>query len=115
MRSLAFFALAMGAFLALMIAAWVATTSTVGERERKRIEAERLRRLELEEELRELRTQVASPNDKWLLDPDGLEALRAQAPDRYPPLTGGQTPEEFWFFWTPQLIDEWRDARRTGT
>jgi hypothetical protein len=114
MEAVTFFALAMGAFLALMIAAWVATASTVGERERKRVEAERRRRLEFEGELLELRAHVASPNDKWLLDPHGLEALRAQAPDRYPPLSGGQTPEEFWFFWTPQLVDEWRDARRRG-
>lgn len=108
------FLLAMGAFLALLIAAWVATVSTVGERERKREEAERLRRLESEAELRELRREVAAPNDKWLLDAQGLEALRAQAPDRYPRLTGGQTPEEFWIFWTPQRVDEWRENRRPG-
>lgn len=109
------FLLAMGAFLALLIAAWVATVSTVGERERKREEAERLRRLELEAELRELRRQVDAPNEKWLLDARGLEALRTRAPDRYPPLTGGQTPEEFWVFWTPQRIDEWRENRDFGT
>jgi hypothetical protein len=108
------FLLAMGAFLALMIAAWVATASTAGERERKREEAERLRRLELEAELGEIRRQVGAPNEKWLLDAQGLEALRTQAPDRYPSLTGGQTPEEFWVFWTPQRIDEWRENRGPG-
>jgi Flp pilus assembly protein TadB len=108
------FLLAMGAFLALMIAAWVATASTAGERERKREEAQRLRRLELEAELGEIRRKVAAPNEKWLLDAQGLEALRTQAPDRYPSLTGGQTPEEFWVFWTPQRIDEWRENRGPG-
>jgi hypothetical protein len=102
----------MAAFLALLIAAWVATVSTVGERERRREVAERLRQLEFEAELRELRSHVAEPNEKWILDPQGLEALRSQAPDRYPPLIGGQTPEEFWVFWTPQRVDEWRESRR---
>jgi hypothetical protein len=105
------FLLAMGAFLAILIAAWVATVNTIGERERKRQEAERLRRLELEAELRELRKQVGGTNEKWLLDAQGLEALRTQAPSWYPPLIGGQTPEEFWSFWTPARVEEWRADR----
>jgi hypothetical protein len=106
--------LAMGAFLAIMIAAWVATF-TVGEREQKRRELERLRLLEVEAELRELGRQMPSPNDKWLLDVPGLEALRSRAPDRYPRLSGGQTPDEFWAFWTPERVDEWRDSRSSRT
>ena len=103
--------LAMGAFVALLMASWVATVSTVGERERRRDHAGRLRRLELEAEWRELREHVGSHNEKWLLDARGLEALREQAPERYPPFTGGQMPEEFWEFWTPRRVDEWRQTQ----
>jgi hypothetical protein len=111
MEGVTVFLLAMGAFLAILIAAWVATVSTIGERERKREEAERRRRLELEAELRELRERIGMPNEKWLLDAQGLEALRTQAPSWYPPLIGGQTPEEFWSFWTPERVEEWRTSR----
>jgi hypothetical protein len=110
-ENVTFFLLSMGAFLAILIAAWVATVSTVGERERKRRESELLRVLELEAELRELRSEIATPNDKWILDAPSLEAIRSRTPDRYPPLSGGQTPDEFWAFWTPQRVDEWREGR----
>jgi hypothetical protein len=103
------FLLAIGAFLVILIVAWVVTVTTIGERERRRHDAERLRQLLLEDDLRELRKQMPNQKDKWLLDAQGMEALRAQAPDRYPPMTGGQTPDEFWAHWTPARVDEWRE------
>jgi hypothetical protein len=100
--------LAMVALIVVLIVAWVVAVNTIGERERKRHDAERLRQLLLEEELHELRKQMPNQKDKWLLDSQGMEALRAQAPERYPAMTGGQTPEEFWAYWTPARVDEWR-------
>jgi hypothetical protein len=107
--------LALGAFLVILIVVWVVTVKTLGERERRRAEGERLRHLQMEAELRALRKSLPPQRDKWLLDARGMEALRAQAPDWYPPLTGGQTPEEFWDYWTPDRVDEWREKRGLPT
>jgi hypothetical protein len=89
------------------MAAWVVTVGTIGQLERRRHEEERSWQLQLEEELRELGKQV-QPTDKRLLDAQGMEVLRSPASERYPPLTGGQTPEEFWAYWAPDRVDEWR-------
>lgn len=89
------FLLATAAFIAIVMAAWVVTVGTIGQRERRRHEEERSRQLQLEEELRELGKQVQPTKDKWLLDAQGMEVPRSPASERYPPLTGGQTPEEF--------------------
>lgn len=98
------FLLATAAFIAIVMAAWVVTVGTIGQRERRRHEEERSRQLQLEEELRELGKQVQPTRDNWLLDAQGMEVLRSPASERYPPLTGGQTPEEFWAYWAPDRL-----------
>jgi hypothetical protein len=105
------FLFAMAVLIAILVMAWVVTFGTIGQRERRKLEQGRLRQLHLEEELLELRKQVSPTKDKWLLDAQGMEGLRSRAPERYPPLTGGQTPEEFWSYWTPDRVDEWRRNR----
>lgn len=71
----------------------------------------------LQDELRgqdELGEPPPPQKQVWLVGPEGLQILRARSPDRYPPLSEGQTPEEYYEYWTPDRVDEWRKTKGIG-